>query len=221
MVRHHPDDEILLSLAAGRLPDGATVIVSVHLEYCLQCRARVHALQSVGGAFLDLAAPHPLTPDALASTLQRIDIAARASRDAGAAPRPALEATVPLKDVPPLESLRTCKLSRWYWIGSGRRVSRVQPAYEPKSSLFLLKIAPERSLPLHSHTGLEFTQVLTGSFHNGESVLGPGDFDTSNREAQHQPVAQPGSVCVCLVWLEGPLRFDRWALRSVGRWVGS
>lgn len=220
MVRYHPEDEVLLSLASGHLHFGATVLVSVHLEYCSQCRARVQMLQAIGGALLERAEPRPLGMQALATTLQQIDDSARA--DVGAAakapaslPQPAL-----LKDVPSLESLRTCKLSRWYWIGPGRRLSRVQPLQEAGSSLFLLKIAPGRSLPRHSHTGLEFTQVLSGSFHNGVTVLGPGDFDMALREVHHQPVAQPGGVCVCLLWSEGQLRFDRRALRPIARWLG-
>ena len=176
-------------------------------------------LQAIGGALLERAEPRPLAPGALASTLRRIDDLAPASAGASAAPA-SLPQAASLKDVPALESLRTCKLSRWYWIGPGRRLSRVQPLEEPGSSLFLLRIAPERSLPRHSHTGSEFTQVLSGSFHNGVTVMGPGDFDTATREAHHQPVAQPGGACVCLVWSEGQLSFDRRALRPIARWLG-
>jgi putative transcriptional regulator len=176
-------------------------------------------MQALGGAFLSLAQPYPLSPGALASTLQRIEDAPGGDAAVAKAFESVPASPALLKDVPPLASLRGCKLSRWYWIGFGRRLSRVQLPQQRKSSLFLFKIAPERGLPLHSHTGLEFTQVLRGSFHNGQTVLKPGDFDVATQEERHEPIAQSGSVCVCLVWIEGQLRFDRRAFRPVGLWV--
>ena len=216
MIRNHPRDEHLVALAAG-LPGGQAVVLGAHVGSCAYCRERLRTLESIGGGLLEQAEPHPLAADALTSTLRRIAQEAPAARFAGSA------AHTPAASLPPgvawPASLRGCRITPWRWIGPGRRISRVQVPHDPAASVFLLSIDPGRSLPWHRHAQLELTQVLCGSFTDGQAVFGPGDFDTADHGVHHQPVVQPGSVCVCLTWVEGRLQFDGRMAAAMARWL--
>lgn len=218
MIQHHPGDELLLPLAAGRLSAGQALVVSTHLEGCAECRARLHTLQALGGALLDAAEPAALRPEAWERTLQRIAIpAAPAAAPAAALPHPALPEGVPWP-----ASLRNCRVSAWRWMGPGMRYARIELPHgpAPDASLYLLRIGEGRSLPRHTHGGIELTQVLCGTFDDGRAVFGPGDFDATDDTVHHQPVVRPGAVCVCLAHVGGPMRFDGRIASLIGGWIG-
>jgi len=217
MIQHHPDDDLLLALAAGHLESGPALLASVHLESCPTCRARVHMLQALGGAMLDAAPPHLPAADSLGRTLERIDAPVQP------APAPALpswpEATLP-DGAPWPRSLRGCEISRWRWMAPGMHFSRVRLRHDPQASLYLLRIAPGKSLARHTHTELELTQILCGSFHDGRESFGAGDFDSADTGVHHQPVVAPGGICVCLAFVQGRLKFDGALVGAIGRLIG-
>lgn len=216
MIRHHPGDEWLLPLAAGRLSAGLALVVGAHLEGCAECRARLHTLQALGGTLLEQAEPAPLAADAWARTLERID--APAPPPAAPAPLPPHPALPP--GVPWPRSLHGCRVSGWRWMGPGMRFARIAMPHDPAASLYLLRIGEGRSLPRHTHGGTELTQVLCGTFDDGRAVFGPGDFDAADEQVHHQPVVQAGAVCVCLAYVGAPMRFDGRIAQLIGGWIG-
>jgi putative transcriptional regulator len=217
MIQHHPGDEFLLPLAAGRLSAGQALVVSTHLEGCAECRARLHALQALGGALLDQAEPVTLEAGAWERTLQRID---RPSPEAARPAQVLARHPEPPEGVPWPASLRRCRVSGWRWIGPGMRYARVAVPHDPAASLYLLRIGEGRSLPRHTHGGIELTQVLCGAFDDGRAVFGPGDFDAADEAVHHQPVVQPGAVCVCLAYVGARTRFDGRIASLIGGWIG-
>lgn len=214
MIAHHPADDLLLAHAAGRLTAGPALLLDVHLEGCAACRARMQPLLAVGGALLEAAAPQPLAPDAWSRTLERIDAPPPASRPPGHARLP-LPAGTPWP-----RALQACAPSPWRWMGPGMRFARLALPADPAAKLFLLRIGPGRSLPRHSHAGIEFTQVLCGRFDDGRSSFGAGDFDATDDDVLHQPVVRPGAECVCLAYLSDRLRFEGQIAGVIGGWVG-
>ncbi len=221
MIQHHPGEELLLTLAAGRLESGPSVLIDAHVETCESCRVQWRHLQAIGGALIDEAEPALLKTDALSRTLARIDALAEACNPnenvQGAATTP--HAVLPNGARLP-RSLRGSTISRWHWMGPGMRWSRIELSHEPQASLFLLRIAPGRSLPIHSHSGVEFTQVLCGSFDDGRAVFGPGDFDAADSGVHHQPIVCKGSDCVCLAYVSAPLKFDSKLAAFIGQRIG-
>lgn len=217
-IQHHPGDELLLALAAGRLAGGEALLVSVHLEGCAECRIRFHGLQTVGGELLEAVDPEPLGATALAITLERLDHSVE----------PVIGRVAPRRSPPPAmppgaawpASLRGCAVSGWHWMGPGMRWSRVKLPFESAGSLFLLRIGPGRSLPRHTHRDIELTQVLCGSFDDGRALFGPGDFDAADEAIHHQPVVQTGGECVCLAYVGGRLRFDGRIASMIGGLIG-
>ncbi len=217
MIEHHPDDELLLSLAAGRLGAGQALVVSTHLEGCTGCRARLHTLQALGAAMLEQAAPAALDAGAWERTLHRIEGPAPAPDPAAvaAAPHPALPDGVPWP-----ASLRGCRVSGWHWMGPGMRYASVGLPHDRAATLYLLRIGEGRSLPRHTHGGIELTQVLCGAFDDGRARFGPGDFDAADESVHHQPLVQTGATCVCLAYVGARMRFDGRIASLVGGWIG-
>ncbi|MEO8464345.1 MAG: ChrR family anti-sigma-E factor [Gammaproteobacteria bacterium] len=219
MIHHHPDDEFLLPLAAGRLRAGQAVVVSTHLESCVECRARLHTLQTVGGVVLEESAPVALEAGAWERTLQRIDGAAPEPGSAAASPAVLPHPALPQGVAWPA-SLRRARVSPWRFMGPDMRYARVTVPHDPTAKLYLLRIGEGRSLARHTHSGIEFTQVLCGAFDDGRAIFGPGDFDVADEEVHHQPVVQPGATCVCLAYVGARMRFDGRLASLVGGLIG-
>ena len=87
-------------------------------------------------------------------------------------------------------------------------------------TLILLKIAPGKSMPIHSHRGSELTQILKGAYDDELGHFGPGDMADLDSDVEHQPVTSPGVPCICVAALDGPLQFRGWLARKMQPMVG-
>ena len=216
-IRHHPADELLLSLASGALPIGQRLVTETHLELCPACRERVAMLRALGGVILEEQPEATMREDALARAFARIDRLERDDRGAGTVPRKApAPPPLPAGAVWP-KALEGCSATRWRWLGPGMRWSRVTVPDAPEANVFLLRIGAGKYLPQHTHRGTELTQIIYGRFHDGRALFGPGDFDLADDDVHHQPVVQDGSECICVAAVEGRLHFDG----VIARWFGS
>lgn len=224
MIRHHPDDALLLALSNDSLARGPAAVTAAHVERCPHCQARLRELDIVGAALLEAAEPAVLAPDSLARTLARIDAPASATAKRPPPEVPSPAATRFLASLPPgmawPRSLRGSTTTAWRWLGPGMRWSRVTLADDPAANVFLLRIAAGKSLPSHSHAGIELTQVLYGAFHDGRERFDDGDFDEADGSVHHQPVVEAGSECICLASVEGRVAFDGAVARFFGALVG-
>jgi len=201
MIRHHPSPELLLDYAAGALDEAVALVVAGHVALCPECRARVRALEAVGGALLEAVTPVAVSEDLRARTLAALD-APHGRGTAVAAPRIrdlALPAPVRERLDRPLDELpwkRVGSFYEEYVLPVGARGCRVS----------LLRIPPGRALPEHDHRGHEYTLVLAGSYADEEGVFRRGDFDAKESGHAHRPVAGDGEPCLCLVVLDAPVR---------------
>lgn len=199
-ITHHPSDETLMRLAAGELGAGPALVISVHLDGCAVCRDRMSHLEAVGGAILDEMPPAPLAADLFGRALEQLDIAP--------ALRPAVP-TVARRPVLGLElprAMRGCVVGPWKWLGPGFRWSKIEVAGDPEAKVMLLKGRAGLQLPGHGHTGLEFTQILTGSLSDERGRYLPGDLDEADSDIDHHPVVSAEAECICLAALEGDTR---------------
>jgi putative transcriptional regulator len=201
-ISHHPSDETLLSYAAGTLSPGPALVVGVHLETCNRCRAEVTGFEIIGGRILEDMTPAHLAADALARTLDRLDVpSALPRRERAIAPRRAdLGIALPA-------SLPRCEIGPWRWLGPGFRWSKVRIPGSPEAKVMFLKGRAGLRLPAHGHTGTEFMQVMSGSLSDERGRYGPGDLDEAGVDVDHQPVVDTQSECVCLAALDGNARF--------------
>jgi len=72
MIRHHPDDSLLLAHAGSSLDTGAALLVESHLEGCLRCRQIVQGFERVGGQLLEVESEQALAQGALEAVLARL-----------------------------------------------------------------------------------------------------------------------------------------------------
>ena len=199
-INHHLTDALLMAYAAGTLPEAFSLTVAAHVSMCDECRARLGAFESVGGALLDRADSVPLAEDSLAATLARIRQGAPAEEPR---PRPASPGVLPA----PLRDYVGGDLDavRWRPVGMG-----VKQAILPTSraaSARLLYIPAGAAVPDHGHRGTELTLVLQGAFVDETDRFGPGDVEIATEAFDHMPVADIGADCICLAATDAPLRF--------------
>jgi putative transcriptional regulator len=210
-ITHHLDDATLMSFAAGALPAALSAVAAAHVAMCTRCRGEVAALERVGAALLtqlpavgmERAEPETPSDQRLPPSQQRRD------RSAG-----------PMPSATPLARLLPGGLAavRWRRLGFGIWHHRLPVA--GSGTLGLLKVAPGRIVPEHGHGGAELTLVLGGSFHDTTGRYRTGDVADLDETVEHEPVADLGLDCVCLVASETPARFRGLFARLVQPWHG-
>jgi putative transcriptional regulator len=201
-LSHHPDDDVLIRYAAATLSEGPSIVIGVHLAVCTNCRARVDAFETLGGAVLQTLEPIQMASEALAGVLQRIDAETAPSQPQYAPSIPSAE-IVPGVAVP--EAMRSLTIGRWRLLAPGLQISRLG-AKGRDMNLFMLRAAPGSSLMEHSHTGDEYICVLKGSFSDQDGRYQPGDMAIADVEIEHKPGVESDGECICVVALEGKLR---------------
>lgn len=216
-IQHHPDDELLVSYAAGELAEAWSVLIATHIALCPICRDKVRAAEAVGGALVADSEPAEMAVDALEATLARAtaqqDVQVAAPVKLSDSPRPVLPQ--PLRDYAggDLDSLR------WKRLGRGAyHIPLVSGGGAPTARL--IRIPAGNPVPEHGHNGLELTMVLQGSFVDGDMQFSAGDVETADSDLEHQPVAAPGQDCICLAVTDAPLRFRGPIARLVQPFIG-
>jgi putative transcriptional regulator len=220
MPRHHLDSATLVSHAAGALSPAMAAVAATHLDVCAHCRRLLMQAEHVGGALLLQQQPAAVSPreaqlreEIMARLLQPLP-----ARRSEPAPLPAHPSTEALPR--PLQPYfgQTWKALRWRWVAPGMHMIRAPQT--AGDTLVLLKIAPGKSLPLHSHQGSELTQILQGAYDDALGHFGPGDMADLDSEIEHQPIVSPGVPCICVAALDGPLQFRGWLARKMQPMVG-
>jgi putative transcriptional regulator len=213
-INHHPSDETLMRMATGVLGAGPALVVSVHLEGCAVCRARMANFEAIGGAILDDMPPAALAGDLFGRTMERLELS-QPLRVKGRTmiKHPELGLELP-------RAMQDCEVGPWKWLGPGFKWSKVKIAGSPGAKVMLLKGKAGLHLPAHGHTGLEFMQVLFGSLSDERGLYFPGDLDEAGDDVDHRPVVGQESECVCLAALEGDTRLHGFLGRLLRPIVG-
>ena len=207
--RGNPSEERLLAYAAGNLSPPEAVVVAAHLALRPANDAWVRQLQTVGGEFLDEAAPASMADDALMRAMARIET------DAGE-----VKSQPPLNNMPELpEPLRRYALGPWRWIGPGMRVRDVHAPRDGDCRVILLEIGPGRETPRHTHGGVELTCVLSGAYATETERFDVGDLEEADPEVLHQPRVVSDEPCLCVVALDGQIELDGWLGRLIQPFV--
>ena len=219
---HHLHESTLMSYAAGALPEPLSIVAGTHLEQCPHCRQRLRDAEAIGAALLEKT--QPTIADVRRETLR----AAMWAQLAADEPNTTLPQTTsePLRERPEADpdhlpvSLHpyfgsSLERLRWRWMAPG--VHCIRAAQMP--SLIMLKIAPGKCLPMHSHGCNELTQILRGAYNDALGLFAPGDVADLDEDVEHQPVTAAGLPCICVSALDAPLVFSGWLARKIQRFV--
>jgi len=199
-IKHHLSDALLMAYSAGNLPEAFSLTVAAHISMCDECRARLGAFDTVGGALMESCDTVELSAGSLEATMQRIK-----SGDSGTdTPTPARRSGVlpaPIRDYigGDLEAVK------WKNVGMGVKQAILPTARDATARL--LYIPAGAAVPDHGHAGTELTLVLKGAFRDEMDHFGPGDIEIANEELDHTPVADIGEDCICLAATDAPLKF--------------
>lgn len=223
--RHHLDQATVVSFAAGVLSQEMAAVAATHIEMCRLCRERLADAERIGGALLGQ--QQPAAADAargirLREAMQELlDAEPETGARSSASRTEWIAAPTDPDCLPrPLQPYfgASWRALRWRWIAPG--VHMIRAACGSGDALILLKIAPGKSMPLHSHQGTELTQILQGAYDDALGHYAPGDVADLDNEVEHQPITAPGVPCVCVAALDAPLRFPGWLARKLQPLVG-
>ena len=207
-IKRHLDDATLMSLSAGTLGEALSAVAAAHIGICSQCRGRLHEMDTIGGVMLANAEPNPLTDPA-----RFLEQVAASCPEVGIAPvSGGLSRTKQLQasDLPaPLSWIVGKNIADipWKWIGPGVASYAVPLSDNATSDLRLLKVAPNKKLPEHGHSGAELTLIISGAYRDKFGVFGPGDIADMDQDVEHQPIVEPGEDCICVVAFDAPAKF--------------
>lgn len=198
-VKHHPDIATLMAFSAGTLDEPYTTVIATHLAMSQAARATVRKLETIGGALLASEPKAELQKDALERLLGSLGegpVVAVPQHKTDPIPAP-LRPYLPTG----LEGVR------WKWTGPGVAQANLAVGKDGKSRLKLMRVAGGRSVPEHSHGGQELTLILRGAYRDRLGVFEVGDISDHDEEVEHQPIAEAGEDCICLVAVNAPLSF--------------
>jgi putative transcriptional regulator len=210
VIHHHPFDLTLAEFAAGTLDEGRALVVATHMSKCSQCRAVARSFERTRAVVMEDTDRAPMSPDALQRALQAVSserpqrpIVQRGDADRSHLPFP----------------LSAYPLGPWRRIWRHVHWRHVQVAPDGGTRVFMLKAAPSTKIPAHFHDGLEWTCILQGAFRHRLGHYGPGDFDEADETVEHDPVVEQGAECICLVAMQGHIRFKGWIGRVIQSFV--
>jgi putative transcriptional regulator len=213
-VIHHPDVTTLMAFSAGTLDEAYAVVISTHLAVCEACREQVRRIDTIGGALLSVEDDAEVAPDALDKLLGRLDDAPRAepirvkSRDAKV-PAPLAHYLPDGLDAAP-----------WVMKGPGVWTCDLPVSDNVKSRLMLLKVGAGNKVPEHGHGGHELTLILQGAYSDRFGRFGVGDIADHDQDVEHQPIAERGEDCICLVAVDSKLTFRSRLMRMIQPLIG-
>lgn len=198
MISHHPPDELLFDLATGAQPAALALAVAGHLSFCARCSGIVADLEALGWELMAELEPVPSDDRALAACLARLD--EPFTRDP-VEPRGAVPAV--------LRPYVDGDLARLPWTSVDGFFDEVKlPALTPDYRVSMLRVAPGKHVPEHSHEGNEFMLVLAGSYNSNGRHYRLGDFSACDHSEHHTPIADGDEDCICLLVLDAPLAFS-------------
>lgn len=224
-IKHHPDEATIMAYAAGTLDEAFSVLVSCHLEVCSQCRQTLRTFQDIGGAGLETMPEARLDEGSLGRALETIS-ATDSSKQGDNVPKVAKKSEIKPGKWEKLPKALSHYLSseisdvKWKRAGIGVWQKPIELSSGAKSSLRLLKIAPGRAMPEHSHGGQELTLILKGAYEDEIGVFAAGDVADLDDSIEHKPTVVSQDYCICLAATEAKTKFTGLASRLLQPIVG-
>jgi putative transcriptional regulator len=193
-------DALLARYVAGTLPKPVDVLVAAHLEMSPVSRALVRALESVAGEQLAAENPVPIGDrDAMLDAIfaSSEEIVLRAGK----------EKSAPCSVLPrALHDFVGHSVDTIPWKTKMPGFKEFEIGDVDGCHVSMMWIKPGRTMPAHTHEGMELTLVLDGAFADANGRFGRGDISIADESTNHRPVAEEGHACIAFAVTDGALR---------------
>ena len=198
MITHCAKDDLLLSYSAGALGESWLLAVGSHVHMCKEFSDDVALGEKIGGSLLS-----DITPIALEKSLDAVLGKLGDQEPIGKAVEPELDALIPS----PLCDYIGDSLDVLEWSKVGNGISQHLIETSDSGQARLLRIPPGTALPEHGHSGRELTLVISGGYRDNSGSYSRGDMADIDDGLGHQPTADDGEDCVCLIVTDTPIKF--------------
>ena len=200
--------EIYSSYAAGCLDPAFCLLVETQAALRPEVERAVARAETIAGVFLETEESAALSANAMETALALIDDYEMGKQPAMAAATLAGEGLDELLDLPePLRETALQSFQTHKWQGLTRGIRRLKLDAGSDAEVELYRIEPGCTVPKHSHSGSEFTLVVSGGFTDESGNFGPGDISLKGPDDTHQPTGDTDGVCYALAIRDGGLKF--------------
>lgn len=207
-ITHHPDIATLMAFSAGALEEPYAAVIATHLAMSEGGRETVRQMERIGGALLANESEVQMSEGAMTRLLDRLNETPKKTQ---APTAESVDVPLPLRPYLP-KGLRGVK---WRWTGPGVATADLMWGRDGKSRLMLLRVAGGMRVPEHGHGGQELTLILQGAYRDRFGVFAKGDIADHDEDVEHQPIAEPGDDCICLVAVDAKLSFQGRLMRAL------
>ena len=190
--------------AAGTLDPAFALMLEAQSMLSPEVHRAVAAAEAVNGRLLEAEPAAPMRDGALASVLAMLDTPAPApaASQRPQAADPEIEALpAPLRR----QVVHDMEHADWKALTPGIRRLKLDPGSALEVELY--RIEPGARVPKHTHSGTEYTLVVSGGFSDETGSYGPGHLVVKGPEDTHRPVGDAGGVCYAFAIRDGGLRF--------------
>ncbi|MEZ5946183.1 MAG: cupin domain-containing protein [Hyphomonas sp.] len=193
--------ELYSAYAAGRLDPAFALMVETQGALRGDVRRSVAASEMIAGALLEHESRAPLSAGALDRAFAAID--ALAEDDIRVPAGDAEISALP----EPLRALALEAAGQGGWKLATPGIRRLPLMSGGDLEMELYRIEPGARVPRHTHSGAEYTLVVSGGFSDEAGGYGPGDMIVKGPDDVHQPVGDADGVCFALAIRDGGLKF--------------
>lgn len=208
-------EDTITEFAAGTLSPAKHLIVACQSEMSDSVAERIEFQENVAASFLDDVKTESLSPLFMGNVLEKLP--KQSQQNGGGARKTSLAPQTLRKEIG--QGLSDIK---WRSFVPGVAVYDIygDRHYNSGDRLYLLKAKGGIKMPEHSHSGEEWTLILTGSYSIGDQRFSRGDLHIEDETTVHSPHIDEGEDCICLVMTQGPLKMKTLAARIVQPFVG-
>ena len=210
MIKHHPSETLLTQYCAATLPASLSLAVSIHVDMCPVCQAKVEKLEAANARAvfsdnMDVATDEHTeqVDDVIESSLLDM-ITADDSIDEVYSVEP-VSINVNEHNYSLPRALTRISHGKFTQVGKLARSRIALDDGHLRSSLLHIDAGGE--IPEHTHTGFEVTLLLDGEFTDEEGSYVPGDFIWQDGRHQHTPLTKEG--CLCFTVVSSALHFNK------------
>lgn len=200
--------ELYSAYAAGCIDPAFAMMLEAQSLIRADVRRSVALSEMIAGNFLETAPAARMSEGALDRALAAIDALDMPEVMHGEAGKAAGDALTEILSLPePVRAPALDAAGKQGWQMMGLGLKRLKLDIGSAMEVELYRIAAGSKIPRHSHSGDEYTMVLTGGFSDERGNYGPGDVCRNGPTDTHQPIADEDEVCYALAVRDGGLRF--------------